>query len=356
MRTELTMKPLRDIIDNYQIPELQRLVDNGHIVSMVEDQKSEYDKYKSFSMLQSFTIAYIVEEKKGYILDGQHRVEAYSRLKREGYDIDNILVPIVKYNVGSIEEVNEYFKKINKHSPIKPILNLVAVEKIILQCLVDRFTTNYFKGDYSDSIVGNVEKNYQCPHISLNDLGKHIKARNIVEKLGNSNKTDKDLFNYILSVNDYLESISAHQLDPTYTKRFEKCKNKKEKERCNNVCYLGVFKNYEWLDLALHALINSLDISSIGMKFFQDVLAKNDRKTIPYELKKRVWNKYNNNDMIGKCYVCDKKLDIKDMECGHIIAHALGGEITLNNLQPTCKTCNRDMGVMNLNEYKQLFK
>ena len=31
-------------------------------------------------------------------------------------------------------------------------------------------------------------------------------------------------------------------------------------------------------------------------------------------------------------------------------------EITFNNLQPTCKTCNRDMGVMNLNEYKLLFK
>jgi len=43
------------------------------------------------------------------------------------------------------------------------------------------------------------------------------------------------------------------------------------------------------------------------MKFFQDILIKNDRKTIPYELKKKVWNKYNNNEMNGKCYVCDKK-------------------------------------------------
>jgi len=60
--------------------------------------------------------------------------------------------------------------------------------------------------------------------------------------------------------------------------------------------------------------------------------------------------------MNGKCYVCDKKIDFRDMECGHIVAHALGGEITFNNLQPTCKTCNRDMGVMNLNEYKLLFK
>ena len=131
MRTELTMKPLKDIIDNYQIPELQRLVDNSHIISMVEDQKKEYDKYKTFSMLQSFTIAYIVEEKKGYILDGQHRVEAYSRLKSEGYDIDNILVPIVKYNVGSIEEVNEYFKK-NKISWQKSVDDRTYIRRVYL--------------------------------------------------------------------------------------------------------------------------------------------------------------------------------------------------------------------------------
>ena len=64
MRTELQQKPIKDIIDKYQIPELQRLVDNEHINNMVEDQKNEYNKYKTFSMLQSFTIAYIVNEKK----------------------------------------------------------------------------------------------------------------------------------------------------------------------------------------------------------------------------------------------------------------------------------------------------
>ena len=30
---------LKDIIDSYKIPELQRLVNNEHIISMVEDQK-----------------------------------------------------------------------------------------------------------------------------------------------------------------------------------------------------------------------------------------------------------------------------------------------------------------------------
>ena len=103
---------LKDIIDSYKIPELQRLVNNEHIITMVEDQKKEYNKYNTFSMLQSFTIACITNEDKGYILDGQHRVAAYSQLKNEGYDVDNIRVPVVKYNLDNIEEVNEYYNRI----------------------------------------------------------------------------------------------------------------------------------------------------------------------------------------------------------------------------------------------------
>ena len=51
MRTELLQKPIKDIIDKYQIPELQRLVDNEHINNMVEDQKNEYNKYKTAKKL-----------------------------------------------------------------------------------------------------------------------------------------------------------------------------------------------------------------------------------------------------------------------------------------------------------------
>ena len=58
--------------------------------------------------------------------------------------------------------------------------------------------------------------------------------------------------------------------------------------------------------------------------------------------------------MTGKCYVCENILDYDNMECSHVIAHALGGDISLDNLQPCCKSCNRDMGIMNLYEYKNL--
>jgi hypothetical protein len=42
------------------------------------------------------------------------------------------------------------------------------------------------------------------------------------------------------------------------------------------------------------------------------------------------------------------------MECYNKVVHVLGGDSTINNLLPCCKTCNRDMGIMNLYEYKKL--
>ena len=56
----------------------------------------------------------------------------------------------------------------------------------------------------------------------------------------------------------------------------------------------------------------------------------------------------------GYCYTCNNELHFKEMECGHIIAHSLGGNETFENLMPICKTCNTKMGIMNLEEYKIL--
>lgn len=339
---------LKDIIDSYKIPELQRLVNNEHIIRMVEDQKKEYNTYNTFSMLQSFTIACITnEEDKGYILDGQHRVAAYSQLKNEGYDIDNIRIPVVKYNLDNIDEVKQYYNRINIHSPIEPILNLENVEKTISQFLINKFTHNYFK-------TKNEEINCRAPYISVIYLKERIRGLDIINKLNLHNKKESDLYKYILDVNDYLEIISSHQLDKTYTNRFELCKNKKYKESLKYVCYLGIFRKCEWLDIALYSLFNSLKIDDYG-----DIIKKyfliDKRVKIPKNIKKEVWKKYNSEEtMKGKCYVCDNILDYDNMECAHIVAHILGGDSTINNFLPCCKTCNRDMGIMNLYEYKKL--
>jgi hypothetical protein len=42
---------------------------------------------------------------------------------------------------------------------------------------------------------------------------------------------------------------------------------------------------------------------------------------------------------------------IGNFNCGHIVAHANGGETKLNNLVPICTLCNTSMGTYNLNDF-----
>jgi 5-methylcytosine-specific restriction endonuclease McrA len=56
---------------------------------------------------------------------------------------------------------------------------------------------------------------------------------------------------------------------------------------------------------------------------------------------------------VGACYTCGTELRFRDMECGHVVAHALGGSTELANLMAVCRTCNRDMGIRNLEAYRR---
>ena len=205
--TEVKLEYITNIIDNHKTPELQRLLDKIHINDMVEDQIQEYNKNNTFSILQSFTLARI-DNNIDYLLDGQHRIEVFSILKDKGYNIAYILVPVVIYNVKNYEEVEYYFNKINKHSPIKPISNMVSHEKKLCQLLLNKFTSVYLR-DTKQGTTCN------CPHISLNELADNIKVRNIQEKLQNASKNVNDLYNTIIEVNTFFDLIMGFNLNYT---------------------------------------------------------------------------------------------------------------------------------------------
>jgi hypothetical protein len=78
------------------------------------------------------------------------------------------------------------------------------------------------------------------------------------------------------------------------------------------------------------------------------------KKTIPKVMKDLCWSKYV-GDTLGKtkCMCCEtNEIKMNDFQCGHVIAEANGGMITVDNLRPICKACNVSMGIENLNEFK----
>ena len=82
---------------------------------------------------------------------------------------------------------------------------------------------------------------------------------------------------------------------------------------------------------------------------------KKRRKAIPSNMRYAVWCAFfgkNGTALVeGPCYCCDQTITYEKWHAGHIIADAVGGETSVDNLRPTCADCNLAMGTMNMFEY-----
>jgi hypothetical protein len=85
----------------------------------------------------------------------------------------------------------------------------------------------------------------------------------------------------------------------------------------------------------------------------EEIIVSSHRKTIPKPTRRAVWDKYIGVDKgQGQCDICKRTIDKLDFECGHIIADADGGSITVDNLIPICGDCNKSMGKENYYLFK----
>lgn len=79
--------------------------------------------------------------------------------------------------------------------------------------------------------------------------------------------------------------------------------------------------------------------------------------TIPLRMRQLVWATYVGNQYnMGKCYACGVQISREAFDCGHIQSTYDEGAISVANLRPTCRTCNRSSGTMNLDEFKKKLK
>lgn len=343
-KSTVSLQPVHEIFE-YVIPLLQRNINQTHIKEIVDDQIQEFDKWQCFSILQAVTVAK-VREGKTYILDGQHRICAFKALDNAGYPINEVMIPVVAYDVFDEIEMLGYFNRINKNMPIHPLElepEFADYGKVIIENMEKTFT-GYLKHD---------SKNSRCPHINMNDFKKNLAGRTIGDKLKAVGVDAKTFWMKIMEFNNFVKNNikASHQLCAMMQKRMTDCEVKAQKLGCN-VCYLGVWRRFEWLDFALDSLCENKAFANISLACETKI-----RQLIPACVRVQVWKKVNpNQGDMGVCFTCCNDLYYSDAECGHIKAHALGGTDTVDNLMPVCKTCNKDMGIMNLFDYKNMIE
>jgi hypothetical protein len=331
-KTLIKLEPIDRVID-YYIPSCQRLLNSKYIEELCGDQIKEYNNFGMLSALQSITCA--LYNCKMYILDGQHRIQMFKNLKEKGFNLSKSLIPVVIYNVKTIEELTDYFNRINKHNPINPLqLNEDWIQgKSFFKWFGEEFIKYFSDKD-----------NCRCPNFNMNDMMNRFSQFEILKKISNINI----FIEYVKKLNKHLvenrDSIQNNQLQSDISIKFEKCFNK-----CTtNPCMLGIWRQYEWVELVIYGMDNHISASNLNLAKF----CKN-RPTINANLKLNVWNKRNQISENPTCYCCNDDITFGNMECGHVLPHCKGGSIDLNNLEPVCKKCNRDMGIMNLEDYRK---
>lgn len=79
---------------------------------------------------------------------------------------------------------------------------------------------------------------------------------------------------------------------------------------------------------------------------------------IPATIRNIVWNTYIGVGIKhGICLCCNSEpITYANFECGHIIARAHGGEISISNLRPICGLCNKSVGTKNMDMFIDIYK
>jgi hypothetical protein len=99
-------------------------------------------------------------------------------------------------------------------------------------------------------------------------------------------------------------------------------------------------------------------VSKAGKVKLKSEIAKPDilkKKSIPKVVKDLAWNKWVGEDVARtRCLCCGvNEIKMSSFHCGHVMAEANGGSMTVDNLRPICAACNLSMKTENLEDFKK---
>ena len=330
----------KDII----IPDYQRELDNDKIEEIIEEVKNNNGYLNNCTNpIQLASIQIQDNEWSHYILDGQHRFMAITKLPESFPDLYQ---SFVLHQCKSEEDAISIFQKLIK-----------GQEKIYL------LSSDIFDNDFRESRQYKFReylKTYYSNHFANSDKNKWIYTiDSFLKDIGNKNFFQIKKLNTIVKMKDYL------------FKKLIKFSSKVDYKRIVNESSKLLYKKE--LDILIEC-----DFTCLGLKNnnFTDYIftCKNNKITpyhnwkeckavIPKQLKTDVWKTYFNNKIKKRCPItdCKKFITNENFSTGHIISEANNGTLKIDNLYPICISCNSKMGTKNWqsfdnNSYQKIIK
>lgn len=316
------------VLEMVEKPDFQRLEDENHSCDIYRYQKRFYQQNNYFDIHGVITLGLINGNDKYQILDGQHRIAAYKKLLNEFIDF-SVIVHI--YEKKSQDELYLIYETINQSKKVE-------LYKSMNEALIISKTIEYINVKFKPFIKNTNRP--QVPNINLSLLSNALKNSELISKL--SITTSDQLIQKITNLNDYYNSFTT---DDWLKWKIEPSKILSKRENSSVLFSLGFYKEFEWI----HVLLQNKDFDSVEHYQY------NNNQKIPQQIRHQLWNIYFEKTT-GNCYCCNEEVNVTNFEAGHIIPRVFGGKNEISNLKVICKVCNRDMGIMNLNDYKKQFQ
>lgn len=316
------------ILDSYVLPGFQRTKHDEHVLKLYHAIKQYYETYHDIVFPGAIAIGVYPDKKEFVVFDGQHRIHALQRLRSE-YDIDAIFIRTDVYQVHSDEEMFQLYHIINQNKPVQLFRGIQE------STCAPQFES-WFKSRF-----GAYWKDTKRP-ILININGADMMKR--MHAVGLFAIPIASLIGAVEQLIQFYSSQSDTQWQEWGITMNTKYKTMVSKDRF----YLGLYRCYEWIPRLMNPTTDHA---------CSELMRKRERDALPKKKRMDVWNKRFDGSMNGVCFCCEETLSYqKGYHCGHIVSVANGGSDHLDNLEVVCETCNYDMGTLDMNVYKELFK
>ena len=342
-RHEKVRAALNSVGINYEIPEIQRPQNNDAVAAIYAFEHAYYRQYSTYCVPGTVSIAVNESSGRQYLVDGQHRMAAYKELSA-AYPERTFDIYVDYYYYANAEadadnrQLEQIYKRVNT-CQINPITELSIDEYKIL-----REVEAYMLQHFAKYI--KLSRTPHRPNVNISVFIDKLRESKIIKRLNICR--GQQLIALIVEINRFYASVPDDTFHTWHVRDAGGIADKLRRE--SNQLYLGLYTNYEWIG-------RIIDAKTTGCEYTQlRHYTNNYRAKIPRHTRDIIWQRENGDNTAGQCYCCRQPVRITDFECGHIVAATLGGSCLPENLQPICRPCNRDMGTMNLDEYRKLVK
>jgi hypothetical protein len=306
----------------------QRQIDLKQVDEIVDYQTKIFKTKNKFEIFNCLFISYCNVLRDNYqIIDGQHRFTAFQKLFETNGNFKIEYKIIICQNE---DQMYTYFEMINKSRPL--VLHRNRNEGETMRKLITHIRTKY------KSYVKPSE-NPRVPNMNLDKLERFLKEHHVVSKCI---EKDLDVVEMLEKLNTFYNTI----LEQHSEKWHEWGVLQYQINLPDPKLFFGLYKNYEWISHLLRHIEEGIEYESFPHR------SSICMERITKKLRKDLWRKYFGSEREGVCLCCDDVIDEDNYHAGHIISRVKGGETKMENLKPICPTCNRDMMIENMDDYK----